>query len=397
MASINGLTAAFDEAWAEEFQEVFLDENIARQVADTQFEAVLVHGDVLHRPYTDDVSVQDVERDVDMTIDAVNVTDEQMTIQFERGTLRTLHKFDVTQSNFDIATRYAKLTAEALSRQVDADVLGEVVNADTVLDAGNFGGTAGTGIAVTTSNVQQIYSRVITELGALNVTESDRIAVISYNMAEQVNNLISATATPDGDKARMRAFMGEFQGFDNYKSNQTRATGTWTPANNPTAGATISFGGVTVQFVSTIGTTPGNVLIGASTANTIDNIVTLFAAPATTTATGVAYGTALARKIAPNFTVTDGTTKLDVICNGVGTLRGLTSEPLDLWSLQKQHLIFGTKGFTSLIVQENTENEIKDAPLQNAKRFMSTILYGVKSFADQTIKMVRVEVDSSSF
>jgi hypothetical protein len=384
----NNYSAAFDEMWDKQFQEVFLDKNVAREIADTQFEKVLVHGDVLHRPSTDDVSVQEVTRGVDMTIDSQTISDETMTIQFERGVMTTLHGFDETQSNLDIAARYAMLTAEALSRQVDADVLGEVVNADTVLDAGDFGGTAGEGIVVSDSNVQKIYSKV---------SESNRISVISYDVEEQMNNLVSGKETAQGDLALKKAYMGDFQDFKVFKSNQTRATGRWTPADNPTDGATITFGGITLNLVSTIGTTAGNVLIGASTADTLDNIVTLINAPATTTATGVALSTADARKVSQNFSITDGATYIDVVCNGVGLLDAASSEAADVWSLEKQHLIFGVKGFTSLIVQDSTTNRITDAPYQNAKNFLSDILYGVKSFADQTRKMVRVEVDSSGF
>ena len=393
----NNYSAAFDEMWDKQFQETFLDKNIAREVADTQFEKVLVHGDVLHRPQTDDISVQNVVRGTDMTVDSQTISDETMTIQFERGVMTTLHGFDATQSNLDIAARYAMLTAEALSRQVDADVLGEVVNADTVLDAGDFGGTAGNGIVVSDANIQKIYSKVRSKLGRLNVSESNRISVISYDVEEQMNNLVSGKETAQGDLALKKAYMGDFQDFKVFKSNQTRATGRWTPADNPTNGDGITFGGITLTFVSTIGTTPGNVLIGASTAETLDNIVTLINAPATTTATGVALSTADARKVEHNFSITDGTTYIDVVCNGVGLLAAATDEVADVWSLEKQHLIFGVKGFTSLIVQDSTTNRITDAPYQNAKNFLSDILYGVKSFADQTRKMVRVEVDSSGF
>ena len=393
----NNYSPAFDEMWDKQFQEIFLDNNIAREVADTQFEKVLVHGDVLHRPYTDDISVQDVTRGVDMTVDSQTITDETMTIGFERGVMTTLHKFDATQSNLDIAARYAMLTAEALSRQVDADVLGEIANADNVLDAGDFGGTAGEGISVATSNVQKIYSKVRRVLGKNNVRNGERISVVSYDLEEQLNNLVTEKDTAMGDLATKEAFMGKFQGFKVFKSNQTRATGRWTPADNPTAGATISFGGITLQLVSTIGAVAGNVLIGANTAATIDNIVTLITTPGTTTATGVALATDDARFVSHNFTATDGATYLGVVCNGVGTLDGASSEALDLWSLQKQHLIFGVKGFTSLIVQESTSNRMTLAPYQDATNFLSNILYGVKSFADQTIKMIDVQIDSSSF
>lgn len=64
-------------------------------------------------------------------------------------------------------------------------------------------------------------------------------------------------------------------------------------ASNPTNGETFSFilnaNNVGVQFVTAIGATPGNVLIGATVKDTINNLIGLINSPGSTTATQVAY------------------------------------------------------------------------------------------------------------
>ncbi len=60
------------------------------------------------------------------------------------------------------------------------------------------------------------------------------------------------------------------------------------PSNTQTLTLTINGTAITITFVSTIGSTPGNVLIGASAAATCANLIALLNQPQTTTATGVA-------------------------------------------------------------------------------------------------------------
>src|ERR1700678_655774 len=63
-------------------------------------------------------------------------------------------------------------------------------------------------------------------------------------------------------------------------------------ATNPTNGQTLTLDingvNVVITFVSSIGTAAGNVLIGASAAATLANLIALLLQPQTTTATGVA-------------------------------------------------------------------------------------------------------------
>lgn len=60
------------------------------------------------------------------------------------------------------------------------------------------------------------------------------------------------------------------------------------PANNDTLTLTVNGTAITITFVTSIGATPGNVLIGATLANTVSNLLGLLQAPGTTNSTQVA-------------------------------------------------------------------------------------------------------------
>jgi hypothetical protein len=64
------------------------------------------------------------------------------------------------------------------------------------------------------------------------------------------------------------------------------------PSNSNTLTLTINGTAITITFVSSIGATAGNVLIGASATATLANLIALLNQPQTTTSTGVALSTA---------------------------------------------------------------------------------------------------------
>lgn len=168
---------------------------------------------------------------------------------------------------------------------------------------------------------------------------------------------------------------------------------------------------ITLTFVSSIGTTAGNVLIGANVDATRASAAALLNAPGTTNSTQVALGTsastgsaleaykkAVARISASNDNTAD---TLTVTWKGAGvmTVTETLSAGADVWTaaLQKQYLLFGVKGNPVLVVQSEPGVVVKDHPFRNGKNILNTVLYGVKTYRDNSRKMVKVEVRTDTF
>jgi hypothetical protein len=96
-------------------------------------------------------------------------------------------------------------------------------------------------------------------------------------------------------------------------ANQTKATHWVLNANGVGVDTqTITIGGVVFTTVTNIGTTAGNVLLGANQAATLTNLTALINAPETTTATGVALSSENANKIRTILGLTATTTATDM-------------------------------------------------------------------------------------
>lgn len=395
-------TADFAEIWAKEQQEVFYKENVAMKIADVSFKGAMSSGDTLNRPYRSANNVQTYTRGTAITIDDKTDTQESLTVNKQFASGFYVDDFDKIQSSYNLIANYAKDDGEYLSNQVDADVLGEYVNATSTVDDGTIGGTAGNGISLTTSNILKTISAAKKKLAKQNVKISDLFGVISPEVEDILIQYGAGRDTTMGDGFNKDGAIMDFYGFRLFRSNQTSGSAVLSLATQPTATDTVTIEGVTFTFVSSIGTTAGNVLIGANVDATRVNLETLINAPTATTSTGVALSTNDARAFV-NATATDSAAAdtLTVVFKGAGTLE--VSETLtdgtDTWTaaLEKQHNLFGRKGSITLVMQSDARPQVKQVPDKLGVNILNGVLYGVKTFADGAKELVNVEIASSTY
>lgn len=400
----NSLSAGFKEVWAKEYQTIFYKLNVAKQITDMSFKSDLTKGQILSRVYRSDNSgnLQTYTRGTAITINDMTDTKEQLTVnaQFADGIYRD--DFDAIQSNYDFAASYGKDMAVYASNQMDADILGEWDQATSTVDDGDLGGTSGNGVQLTTSNVLKVVAAAKKKLKKQNVPENDLFGVISPDFEQVLIEYGAGRDTASGDTANDGGKIMKFYGFELYVSNQLGTSASLFLGTNPSNGETVVINGITFTFVSSIGSTPGNVLIAGAVDGTRANLETLINAPGTTTANGVALSAANQRLIR-NCTATNNNTAdtLTVDYKGLGTLT--VSETLataaDIWQTGKtqQHCVFGRKGAITAVVQKDPSPEAKEVPDKLGKNILVGILYGWKTFNDGKKQLVDVKIDSSTF
>lgn len=389
----NNFNSDFKEIWAKEQQEVFYKTNVASKIAGMSAEAQMKDGDVFHKTRRGALTAQIITRGTDMTLADLTNVDEFLTIDKQFGTAFDYHEFDSIQSAYDQAMGYGRDSGEALSNMVDAYVLAEALNAGSVYSAGTL---ATTGVVAMLSGVNKAYRKK-------NVTSNNKYGVISPEVEELIVQYVEGRETVGGDKVGENGYIGMYMGTKFYVSNQLTSTAELVMATNPTANDTATIAGQVFTFVSSIGTTAGNVLIGANVDLTRASLATLINAPATTTATGVALtGTAL-RTFQNTITAVNNNTTdvLSVTARGIGVLD--VSETLtdgaDIWTLtaQLQHNLFGIVGSPSLVIQRKPSIVEVQKQLQLGKNYLNGVLFGVKTFTEDANQMVDVTVRCDAY
>lgn len=391
----------FADIYAKTQQDIFLKKSAYAVMASKKEEGSLFKGKAFKKNYSS-VGANDVPdvavRGVDGTVRTISDTAETLTINKEYSIIFEVNDFDEIQSNYGLAMTYGEQHGMIMQSQIDADVLYEVVNAQSTVDAGSVGGTTGQGITLTTSNVLNVVSAATKKLRSLNVYDTDLVGIVSPKFEEILTLYMGAKVTDLGDKVTENGYFAKILGYNLYTSNNLTGSAVLALATNPTAGDTVTIQGQVFTFVSSIGSTAGNVLIGASADATRANFAALINAPGTTTANGVALtGDSLKKFKARAVAVNDDTANtLTVYYKGANEIE--VSETLtaaDTWtaSLKKQLNIFGVRNkMTALVIQAKPKIEVSRIVLQNADAVKNFMLYGVKTFYENAQRMVKVDI-----
>lgn len=382
-------------------QDVFLKKSVAMVIAQNESRAIS-YGKTYKRNYSS-VTATDVPsvvvRGTDMTVTDVSDTTETLTVDKQFGVTIAINDWDEIQSAYGLAMTYGDQYGEIMKSQMDADVLYEVVNAYSTVDAGDTWGTAGQGIDLSTSNVLTTVMAATKKLHLANVWDTDFVAAVSPKFENIIGLYYGAKVTDLGDDVSLNGYFNKIAGFKLYSTNNLTCSAVLALSVNPTANDTVTIQGVTFTFVWSIGTTAGNVLIGADVDATRANLATLINAPSTTTANGVALSTAnartfTARVVAVNNNTADTLTVYFKWANSLTTSSSLTSGS-NLWTaaLKKQLNVFGIRNkCTTLIAQKMPTVERTRIPLQFGDYIKNGMLYGVKTFKDNAQRMVKVDI-----
>jgi len=373
-------------------------ETVYLSQASSEEQATLSLGQKVDRPYRSNLVVESYSKGTAATAQDLTATSDQLTIDKFKTILMYIDDVDKVQNKWSAAKVWAEEAGTRLAVAIDADYLYEVVNANNSVDDGDFGGTSGSPVTITTSNISKMFSIINRKLNAQNVPLADRFLNISPQVQQVLWEYISGKESILGDKTGEYNNLGRYGGLELYLTNILTASAIWTPANNPSNSDTITIDGVVFTFVSTIGTTAGNVLQTVSTAVTIDNIVALINAPGTTTATGVAFTGSDLRTVQEMVAV-DGTTYLQVFHKGKSFMTVTGSDSSDVWSKQTQHLLAGKKGAIDVVTQIEPDVKMSDT-IANGKRgtnVMPLAVYGVYTFNQGKNEIVNVKVASSTF
>lgn len=415
---MNPNTMTFKTVFSAEYQMSHYREPVYQILADSRLESQLTKGQTIARSYASDVVVNDMGGDGSYSVQAIVDTQETLVINKEKESSIYIKSLDELQAHLPLRQKYGRKLANALVNQIDGDVLLAAYNgAGTALDDGSFAGTVGNGFAVTASNVPTVFVTAMQRLRLKNVVYNKRfqagagmkievpeglpMAIISPEISSAIELYLGGKDTLLGDQVSRNGYNGYFNGFETFLSNSLPWTGTLVLATQPTDGDTVTINGAVFTFKTTLGSTAGNVLIGASAATANTNLAALVNTPGTTTAQGVAL-TAANRAKLKNITATAGAASSTFVSSGWGTV--VVAETLtaaaDIWTVGKQqvHCLFALSKSVSLVIQKYPSLTNRPSPQARiGEDFIAWTVYGIKVFTDQAPQIVRVAVDSSAF
>lgn len=217
------------EIWADGIYKYFERKSVFRGLVD-DYSALVGskgYGDAINIPEMSLISASDKSAGSDVSYDATATTTTQLQINKHKYVAKLFEDVALIQSEADLVAKYSRMMGEALARQVDADIWGELdglnetqlLSADDTLTAG-------------------VFESALATLGEADIPYMDGECAMVVNptlFADILNPsagiaqyFIRNDAVGEGNRGLRSGMVGSLYGIDVYMSNTVSTGGTAT-------------------------------------------------------------------------------------------------------------------------------------------------------------------------
>ncbi len=353
----------------------------------------LTFGKSVDRPYISTVKAELYSPDTALIKQDVTGTTDPITIDREPSVWFFLDDRHKKQNAYDTRKEIAEEVSKKIKTFQDAEFLSKVIEAtDTIDDSDMSGGTAGDHFSLTENNIDKLFRLARKELRLNDVEdEGDWFVVLPPTAESYLWQRVSDKNSAFGDSSSEKGFMGSYNGFKVYISNNLCSSARWTPANQPTDGDYITINGITLTGETGTLDAAGKFKIETDLATTLKHLAAGINAHGATVS-GSFYAVSDANKLTMQswYAVATNTYITVYVFGGSESITVTASETNDPWSHETCHIFFGKRKCVDMIVQSDYSIEEGRAVVNGKKgsEFISSILYGCDTPVKGKEKMV---------
>jgi hypothetical protein len=191
-------------------------------------------------------------------------TADSLEINQRANAAEHVNSYDWKSVDFGLLKDRGMNMGSTIKQMIDGDFLNKPVGVASVsLDAGDFGGTAGTAYGVTNTNIDDVVNLALTNIHIANSTEKKWMAVNPFEASslrsflQNTGNNVADNTIVNGITSGVTKVGTTFSGVDVYMTNNLTHVVVLNLATNPTTADTITINGVVITFVATLSATTG--------------------------------------------------------------------------------------------------------------------------------------------
>jgi hypothetical protein len=380
------------EFWGD-LQADLYTENTAIYLANQSLENIIsTNGYKAHKPILSHPDTGTYTPHSDITFQTKTATKQTLQVDTFLYAAEDIDITEKSQTPYDLMQHSLMSIRKGLMNQVEQKFTSEFANAGQSIQSG-------TATVVSSTNVLDILEEAEGKLGAFDVSLDTAMKAIVFGprTVAKLRRAKSDRESRLGDETLANGVVGSWQGWTVVQNNNLPWSASLTLATQPTDGDTVTISGVTFTFKTVLGTTAGNVLIGASAATARANLKSAVEGTSGAGTTYVALSARNAFNIRRKRKITTGSASpmLFVGFGDIAVSETLTAAA-DVWSAQQQKSIFMQRGAIDLVLQfidlETAKKEKGFADLTKG-----IIGVGTKTFSDGADLMVNLTQDVSAF
>lgn len=381
------------EFWGDLQVDLFT-QNSAFYLANQRLEDVIsTNGWKAHRPIVSHPQLGTYTPHSDISFETKSA--EKQTLQVNSFTYAA-EDIDITEKNqnpYDLVSHSLNSIRKGLMNKVEQVYLSEIANAYHSIQS------LGTPVAVTSANVLDILEEAEGKLGAFDASYETamRAAVLGPRTVAKLRRAKSDRESRLGDSTLENGVVGPWQGWTVVQNNNLPWSATLTINTQPTDGDTVTVAGVVFTFKTALGSTAGQVLIGANAAAARTNLAAAVNKSAGAGSTYIELGKRDRFLISRKRAIA-ATTAAGMAFTGFGDIgvSSVLTAAADGWSAQKVKGVFMVRGAIDFVLQfMDLELDKKEKGFADLAKGIIGI--GAKTFSDGAVMMVQMDQDASGF
>jgi len=297
----------------------------------------------------------------------------------------------------DLEARYGDDLGRAMKDSIEKRWVSNIVGINTI-------GSDSDPVDFSGSNILDVVEEGLGLVDTSDVDDLQRVLLIGPREYRAIERATASRESKLGDATFVNGFPArQFMDALLVKSNNLPWKATLTIGANPTDGDTVTVNKTTFTFKTSLGTTAGQVKIGASASATADNLLAAIAGTGTVGTDYIDLGLTDKMHLRRNRRVA-GTNASGVISftgfGDVGTASSFTSTS-NKWSAQVKSIFFTAVGATDLALQLDDGLEMsRPKPMTGEAHFTrlsGVTLHNSKTFTDGQYMTVPTVVDASGY
>jgi hypothetical protein len=186
-------------------------------------------------------------------------------------------------------------------------------------------------------------------------------------------------------------FMGRYMNFNIYSSNNVMHTCVLTSSAAPTATNTVVIAWVTFTFVSSIGSTAGNVLF-TDEATSLDNLAAALNAWSWAGTTYVEVSAANRLKLNMLWVVATSDSTHTVTVKTQWPTTYTETHAAATWGTQVANCLFGKMSTIDMVIQREPTVQQNKVPDKTGYNYLVYDLYGIKTFTEWANRNMNVKI-----
>lgn len=398
----NLFTSVVRQHWELALQRNLEKHLVAMQLATMK---VIADGTVLNIPRMSFQSVGSYTKYTNVTVGDLTTANDTLTIDKTEMISFAIDKIDIGDNYINVIPKATANAGYKLRQSIDGNFLAQYSNATNIYNTNGLNGAAGAPVVLATGASQNI-SAVFGNSQAKLINDGADINNICLVVDPFVFNIINTLGLENGfqvaDQAylqtmRDRGYQGQFMGMEVYLATNLSCSVVLDMATQPTANDTISVLGQTFTFVAAIGTTPGNVLIGANVDATRVSLAAAINAAGTTAADHVAVTNP--STFLGFVTATDspgGDTLTIVSKTGRMFPSSVMTNASNDFQAETIHCIMMEKGSIWMALRNNVTVDEREEPLKLVSNFLIYTRYGIATPLEGKDRMVDLQIQSTA-